>query len=199
MISASFKEVSGIADYLRNEIEVALIEQNATFLELSLESTVRQKAEDILNQLIFEYNKEAIEDKNQIALSTAEFINERLDIISTELDTVEVGLEEFKEANNLTNIEEEAKLFINKLIKYLSPNKNSYFLDPNLQNISFHKSIPKAKKMRIKSYKEFEKMVINNLRKKKMTRIKNSNSLCLKSDKVSKRIVSFFKKKNYLV
>ena len=49
--------------------------------------------------------KEAIEDKNQIALSTAEFINERLDIISTELDTVEVGLEEFKEANNLTNID----------------------------------------------------------------------------------------------
>ena len=85
------------------------------------------------------------------------------------------------------------------ILERLSMNKNSYFLDPNLQNISFHKSIPKAKKMRIKSYKEFEKMVINNLRKKKMTRIKNSNSLCLKSDKVSKRIVSFFKKKNYLV
>ena len=118
IISASFREVNGIADYLRDEIEIALIEQNATFLELSLESTVRQKAEDILNQLIFEYNKEAIEDKNQIALSTAEFINERLDIISTELDTVEVGLEEFKEANNLTNIEEEAKLFIENASEY---------------------------------------------------------------------------------
>ncbi|EAQ47936.1 GumC family protein [Leeuwenhoekiella blandensis] len=117
-ILISFREVNGIADYLRNEIEVNLLEQNATFLELSLESTVKRKSEDILNQLIFEYNKEAIEDKNQIALSTAEFINERLDIISNELDTVEVGLEDFKERNNLTNIEEESKLFIENASEY---------------------------------------------------------------------------------
>jgi len=85
------------------------------------------------------------------------------------------------------------------ILECVSMDKNSYFLDPNLQNIAFHKSIPKAKIMRIKSYKEFEKKITSNLKKNKMIKIENPNSLCLKSDKVSKRIVNFFKRENYLV
>src|SRR5690606_17168707 len=52
------------------------------------------------------------EDKNQVSLSTAEFIEERLDIISEELDSVESGKEEFKTENRLTDIQSESQLFI---------------------------------------------------------------------------------------
>jgi hypothetical protein len=85
------------------------------------------------------------------------------------------------------------------ILESLSMNRLSYFFDPDLKNISFHKSIPGAKKMRIKSYKDFEKLVIKNLKKNKKIKTKNTGSLCLKSDEVSTRIVNFFKKKNYLV
>ena len=77
-----------------------------------MKDAVREKAEDILNRLIYEYNQEAIEDKNQVSLNTAEFIEERLAIISEELDSVETGKQKFKTENRLTNIDEESRLFI---------------------------------------------------------------------------------------
>ncbi|UBZ11048.1 polysaccharide biosynthesis tyrosine autokinase [Leeuwenhoekiella palythoae] len=112
------RPIDHVADQIRQSIDIQLIEDKATLLEFNLESPVKQKAEDILNQLIFEYNKEAIEDKNEVALSTARFIDERLQIISGELDTVEVGLEEFKEANNITDIEAEASMIIENASEY---------------------------------------------------------------------------------
>ncbi|MEC7784221.1 MAG: polysaccharide biosynthesis tyrosine autokinase [Bacteroidota bacterium] len=117
-ISFFVSTVDRVADMLRDKIQVATIEKNATLLELSIQTSVVEKSEDILNQLIFEYNKEAIEDKNEVALSTAKFIDERLQIISSELDTVEVGLESFKEENSLTNIEAESTLFIENASEY---------------------------------------------------------------------------------
>ena len=112
------KKVADVADKYRQAVQINLIDDNATLLEFSLGSTVKEKAQNILDQLIFEYNKEAIEDKNEGAVSTARFIDERLKIISGELDTVEVGLEEFKEDNSLTNIEAEASLIIENASEY---------------------------------------------------------------------------------
>ncbi|RXG26005.1 GumC family protein [Leeuwenhoekiella marinoflava] len=117
-VLVTINPIENVADKYREKVEINVLEDNATLLELRLGSPVKQKAQDILDQLIFEYNKEAIEDKNEVAVNTARFINERLDIISGELDTVEVGLEEFKETNSLTNIEAESSLFIQSASDY---------------------------------------------------------------------------------
>lgn len=117
-VLVKIKNADDVADIFRELVEINLIDDNATLLEFSLGSTVKEKAQDILDQLIFEYNKEAIEDKNEVAVSTARFIDERLKIISGELDTVEVGLEEFKENNSLTNIEAEGSLIIENASEY---------------------------------------------------------------------------------
>ncbi|MFI8380428.1 GumC family protein [Leeuwenhoekiella sp. NPDC079379] len=117
-VLVKIKNLTDVADKYRESVEINLIDDNATLLEFSLGSTVKEKAQNILDQLIFEYNKEAIEDKNEVAVSTARFIDERLKIISGELDTVEVGLEEFKEDNSLTNIEAEASLIIENASEY---------------------------------------------------------------------------------
>ena len=84
------------------------------------------------------------------------------------------------------------------ILESISMGKNSYFFDPNLENVSFQKSILIAKKIRIKNYNEFEKIVLNNIKKGRSKKIKKSNTLCLKSDKVSKRIVDYFINNNYL-
>ena len=58
------------------------------------------RAADILDMLITVYNEEAIKDKNRIAVNTAEFIKERLQIIEHELGSVETDIEDLKRANN---------------------------------------------------------------------------------------------------
>ncbi|WP_339649459.1 polysaccharide biosynthesis tyrosine autokinase [uncultured Salegentibacter sp.] len=117
-VSVQFSPVEAVVGKYRNAVQVNLTDKNSSLLELSLVDPVTEKAQDILDQLILEYNRQAIEDKNLVATNTASFIDERLSIINQELDSVEVGKEEFKESNQLTNIEAESELFIENASDY---------------------------------------------------------------------------------
>ena len=108
----SFSTLEGVIAGYREKLQVNLTDEKSTFIELSLEDPLRAKAQDILNGLIRQYNIEAIEDKNEVSLNTAAFIDDRLSIISSELDSVETGKKEFKTENQLTNIEAESQLFL---------------------------------------------------------------------------------------
>ncbi|MFV8280282.1 GumC family protein [Christiangramia marina] len=107
-----FSTIQGVTSAYRAKVMVNLTDKNSSLIELSLEDPVKAKARDILDQLILEYNREAIEDKNLVARNTAKFIDERLSIINEELDSVETGKEEFKQDNQLTDIQAESSLFI---------------------------------------------------------------------------------------
>jgi len=151
-IEVHFNTLSSVVGKYREAVQVNLTDKNSSLLELSLVDPVKEKAQDILDQLILEYNRQAIEDKNLVATNTAKFIDERLSIINQELDSVEVGKEEFKEANQLTNIEAESEIFIenaseyrkrqqevgtqlelaNAMINYLQTGSNSDLLPANL-------------------------------------------------------------------
>ncbi|APG60419.1 GumC family protein [Christiangramia salexigens] len=118
-----------VLDY-RNRLQINLTDKNSSLIELGLDDQVKAKAQDILDQLILEYNREAIEDKNLVARNTATFIDERLQIINKELDSVETGKEQFKEANRLTDIEAEAEMFIENASDY---NKREQELSTQLE------------------------------------------------------------------
>jgi len=113
-----FVSAEQIAAIYNNAIRVELLDEKSTLIQLELTDRVPKKSEDILNQLIFEYNKEAIEDKNLIAKNTADFIDERLSIINSELDSVESGKESFKEVNRLTDISAESSMMIQNVSEY---------------------------------------------------------------------------------
>lgn len=151
-VGVRFSPLESVVGKYREAVQINLTDKNSSLLELSLVDPVREKAQDILDQLILEYNQQAIQDKNLVATNTAEFIDERLAIINQELDSVEVGKEEFKEANQLTNIEAESEMFIenasdykkrqqevgtqlelaNAMITYLETGSNSDLLPANL-------------------------------------------------------------------
>ncbi|MDO6470706.1 polysaccharide biosynthesis tyrosine autokinase [Maribacter sp. 1_MG-2023] len=110
--------VEGTASSLNSNLNVSLVNKNSTMIQLGLTNEFPTKAKNVLNQLIFEYNQEAIEDKDLIARNTAFFIDERLAIINSELDSVETGKEQFKESNLLTNIETESQLIVQNVSDY---------------------------------------------------------------------------------
>ena len=70
--------------------------KSTTIAQISLKSTNVRRGEDFINKLIEIYNREANEDKNEVATKTAEFIDERIQIINSELGTTEQELEDFK-------------------------------------------------------------------------------------------------------
>ena len=111
-VIVSFSSVENTTSRYRDAVQLNLTDKNSSLIELNLNDPVREKARDILDQLILEYNRQAIEDKNLVARNTARFIEDRLAIITGELDSVETGKEEFKESNRLTDIQAESQMYI---------------------------------------------------------------------------------------
>lgn len=100
-----------VAQY-QEAIQINLTNKNSSVIQLSLNHPVKNKAEDVLNELVTQYNRDAIEDKNLVSENTAKFIDERLRIISGELDSVEQGKVTFKTQNKLTDLMTESKLYL---------------------------------------------------------------------------------------
>ncbi len=110
--------IESVVAYYQSQLIAELVDENSTLIRLGIEGVVPSKSQDVLDQLIVEYNKEAIIDKNLVASNTAEFINERLKIINFELDSVEIDKEAFKEQRELTDIQTESELFLENASDY---------------------------------------------------------------------------------
>lgn len=95
---------------LLGSLSVDLLKEEATVLKISMNYPIPKKAEDILDRLAVNYNREAILDKNSEAQKTAEFIEGRVKLIGEELGKVENQKEIFKEKNQITDIPTEAEL-----------------------------------------------------------------------------------------
>ncbi|MEM8520404.1 polysaccharide biosynthesis tyrosine autokinase [Flavobacterium sp. PL12] len=118
-ISDNNKEVSIIITPLeivtksfRDRLNVTPVSKSSSVVEISINDPVVKKAEDFLDSLVVIYNNDAAADKNFISENTSKFINERLAIITQELEGVEKNVESFKTSNKVTDIETEAKLYI---------------------------------------------------------------------------------------
>ncbi len=99
----------------KNRISVRAKSKRSSLLDISLKSTNKTKAFDFINTLVDEYNKEAISDKNLVSKNTIEFVDQRLDRISKELNVVELNKTKFKKGNKLTDIKAEAQLFVDQV------------------------------------------------------------------------------------
>jgi tyrosine-protein kinase Etk/Wzc len=119
-IIVKFSDPEKTASKYRGKIIITQTDKSSNVIEISLNDPLREKAKDIIDQLILEFNRDAIEDKNLIAGNTANFINDRLEIINSELETVETGKEEFKETNRLTDIQTESRMYMESAREYNS-------------------------------------------------------------------------------
>ena len=72
--------------------------------QLVITDEIPQRAINYLKQLAIVYNRQANEDKNQIAVRTEQFINQRLEKINAELGNTEGQLENYKKRNNMVQL-----------------------------------------------------------------------------------------------
>lgn len=88
-----------------SRFSAALHEDESTIIDINYKDVNTQRAEDILNTVIAVYNENWIRDKNQIAISTSEFINERLNVIEHELGHVDNDISSFKSRNLIPDVQ----------------------------------------------------------------------------------------------
>ena len=104
--------IVGTTDYYTKNLRTELGNQDATIINLSIDDASIQKAEDILNTLIEVYNEKWIQDKNQIAVSTSQFIGDRLGVIENELGHVDENISSYKSEHLLPDVQAASNLYL---------------------------------------------------------------------------------------
>ncbi len=101
-----------------NNLSVEPTSKTTTIAQLSLRNTDKLRGVDFINALVERYNRNANDDKNEVASKTAQFIEERLEIINSELGTTENQLASFKQRSGLTDLSSNAQLALEESSKY---------------------------------------------------------------------------------
>lgn len=85
----------------------------SNIVDISLQDPIKQRAIDVVNKLINIYNRNAIEDKQEVADRTEKFINDRITAIASNLTSVDQTAEDFKTEKGVTDIATETSVNLN--------------------------------------------------------------------------------------
>ena len=101
---------SKVIDTYRNRIAISSVDKNSSVLGLSLQDAVKEKAEDILDELVQQYNLDAIKDKNIVSEKTKDFIEERLLSVGSYLGAIQDDVKNYKTKFGITGLSAEGEL-----------------------------------------------------------------------------------------
>lgn len=106
-VTKNTKEI--VATRYRTAMKSSVANKMSSIINISLNDIVAKRAEDVINTLIDVYNEDAVNDKQQVAEATADFIDVRLAIISKELGAVDSDIKTFKTRNSMVDIQAETE------------------------------------------------------------------------------------------
>ncbi len=117
-IMATVSSPRNVAGSYRGALSIEPTSKSTTIAQISVKSTHTQRGMDFINKLVEIYNRDANDDKNEVATKTAEFIDERINIINGELGTTEQELETFKHDAGLTDLKSDTQLALSENSEY---------------------------------------------------------------------------------
>jgi len=84
----------------------------SSIVNLSYRDQIPERAEMILNQLIDSYKRSELEEKDALAKNTLAFVEDRLSIVSHDLDSIEKKVQQYKSGRNAVDISTQGQLFL---------------------------------------------------------------------------------------
>ena len=106
------------ANALLRQLSCTPARKESNVIIVNMRSDMPRQASDIIQKVVELYNLDAVIDKNIMATNTANFINERLQIVEGELGEVETAVESYMKNNSLTDINHELYLVLNSQNAY---------------------------------------------------------------------------------
>lgn len=93
---------------LDRDLQIQPSNKRSEILTLSIKGESVERSEAILNTLIAKFNEDGILDRQLVSRRTMEVIDKRFVDLASELDSIEVGKQDFKQTNRLSYIEADA-------------------------------------------------------------------------------------------
>ena len=117
-ITAYINRPFSVAKGYAGSLSITPTSKATSVVTVSLKNSNTQRGKDYIDKLLEVYNINANNDKNEVAQRTAEFIDERIGIISKELGSTERDLENFKRSAGITDLSSEAQIALTGNAEY---------------------------------------------------------------------------------
>ena len=117
-ITATINRPLAVAKWYCKNMTIEPTSKTTSVAVISLKNSNVQRGKDFINKLLEMYNINTNNDKNEVAQKTAEFINERIGIISKELGSTEKDLESFKRGAGITDLTSDAQIALTGSAEY---------------------------------------------------------------------------------
>ena len=102
------------AELLAEEMTVKVLSKKSSGIYMDVAETNVKRGKDILNTLMILYNERCQREKDEMAVNTGKFIDERLGLIYTELTKSEADIERYKKSHNMIDVGLQTKSLIGK-------------------------------------------------------------------------------------
>ena len=103
-----------VAKGLASLLAAVVRSEKSSIIDISITRPSIGEADDILNAVIQVYNERWIEEKNQIAVSTSRFIDERLGVIEKELGNVDSDISSYKSEHQMPDIDAATSMYMSQ-------------------------------------------------------------------------------------
>ena len=100
-----------VTDLLKN-LKVEASSKLSTIVKISYRDEDPDRGENLLNQLIKSYDQSEFDKKNALAKYTLSFVEERLNLITHDLDSIEKRIQRFKSIKTAVNIGVQGQLYL---------------------------------------------------------------------------------------
>ena len=101
-----------VANGLLSGLKVETSNKLSSVINLSYRDEIPERAEDILNQLIQAYDRSAMTEKDRLARNTLAFVEDRLNIVTHDLDSIEKKIQQYKSQKGAVDVSSQGQLFL---------------------------------------------------------------------------------------
>ena len=105
---------------MQQTVAVMRASRESNIVNLSVVTDMPRCMEDFLTRVITLYNDFSAQDKNVLAGQSAQFITERLDIVASQLDSIETAVEDYRKRHLITDLSQEGNMYMHASQSYES-------------------------------------------------------------------------------
>ena len=104
--------IHNASESITENLKISSSNKLSSIINLEYKDKSNQLCEDVLNEMLFSYNELAVNEKNMMAKKTLAFIEDRLNVVGSDLISIEKKIQQYKSTTGAVDIGTQGQLFL---------------------------------------------------------------------------------------
>jgi tyrosine-protein kinase Etk/Wzc len=106
------KSIHNASENVTENLKISSSNKLSSIINLEYKDKSHKLCEDVLNEMLYSYNELAVSEKNMMAKKTLSFIEDRLNVVGSDLESIEKKIQQYKSTTGAVDIGTQGQLFL---------------------------------------------------------------------------------------